>query len=282
VSVEELRRHPLWSLAFAEDGTPRPGAREGKNGDPAFDILSATQGTALAEAAKERGIPVRAVRRADAEELGQMNLSFGGPTQLNVDRYNRKLSGSELTNRTSIIFRLTSDDHPDFSLLMTGDAWDLEARDEGDPANPNPNALKTDIRGNPPVKGDSVTVLKVPHHGSSGSQDEHFYRNVLADVYLVPSNPRHHLPTYEALTWIVRGNAGAKRTGYRIYVSIETPGVVQLAEDPQYGPEAMGYQLFVIRDGRNLLSLQVVNGKLVFPDATIVRSLPGGGSRLSI
>jgi beta-lactamase superfamily II metal-dependent hydrolase len=53
-----------------------------------------------------------------------------------------------------------------------------------------------------------VDVLKVQHHGSNHSVDEDFFRQVIADAYVISGNGKHGIPHMDTLNWLSRARTG--------------------------------------------------------------------------
>ena len=61
-----------------------------------------------------------------------------------------------------------------------------------------------------------VDVLKVQHHGSNHSVTEGFFRQVLADRYVISGNGKHGIPHMDTLTWLSKARAGKP---YDVYMT---------------------------------------------------------------
>jgi hypothetical protein len=53
-----------------------------------------------------------------------------------------------------------------------------------------------------------VDLLKVQHHGSSHSVTEDFFRQVLADKYVISGNGKHGIPHVKVLKWLSKARNG--------------------------------------------------------------------------
>jgi beta-lactamase superfamily II metal-dependent hydrolase len=61
-----------------------------------------------------------------------------------------------------------------------------------------------------------VDALKVQHHGSNHSVTEDFFRQVLADRYVISGNGKHGIPHTDTLTWLSRARTGEP---YHVYMT---------------------------------------------------------------
>jgi hypothetical protein len=228
--------------------------------DLVFQVESWRQGYDLGQLAAAKHVAVVPTQAGSAPiGYGTVALTFSGPQAYNIQRY-LATQNADNANRESIIFLARSARNPNVSILMTGDACDLEVVDT--PPAP-PGNWKTDIRGDtpPPATGLHYMFLKVPHHGSDRSSDAHLYAGITADNYLISADDaRHTLPTYDALKWIVQGNQAAGLTGYNVYCTNLTPEVTQIANDAQYGPAAADYNLYYLNAGQLSLDFTITNG----------------------
>jgi len=69
------------------------------------------------------------------------------------------------------------------------------------------------LDGNKRIK---VDVLKVQHHGSNHSVTEDFFRQVLADRYVISGNGKHGIPHMDTLTWLSKARTGEP---YHVYMT---------------------------------------------------------------
>ncbi len=53
-----------------------------------------------------------------------------------------------------------------------------------------------------------VDVLKVQHHGSNHSVTEDFFRQVIADRYVISGNGKHGIPHMDTLSWLSKARSG--------------------------------------------------------------------------
>ena len=61
-----------------------------------------------------------------------------------------------------------------------------------------------------------LDIVKLQHHGSARNTDEHFFRTVLADHYVISANGKYGNPdpaTFDALV------AARGQTGYRVWLT---------------------------------------------------------------
>jgi len=69
------------------------------------------------------------------------------------------------------------------------------------------------LDGNKRIK---VDVLKVQHHGSNHSVTEDFFRQVIADRYVISGNGKHGIPHMDTITWLSRARTGEP---YHVYMT---------------------------------------------------------------
>jgi len=69
------------------------------------------------------------------------------------------------------------------------------------------------LDGNKRIK---VDVLKVQHHGSNHSVTEDFFRQVIADRYVISGNGKHGIPHMDTLTWLSKARTGEP---YHVYMT---------------------------------------------------------------
>lgn len=105
--------------------------------------------------AQRRGIPLIYLRRGMVIQAGDLSVKC---------LYPEKGNAGEEKNESSVVLRL---EYQKFSALLTGD---LEGRGEE-------TVMKTG--------GDSVTLLKVAHHGSSNSSGEEFLRTFRPGISVI-------------------------------------------------------------------------------------------------
>jgi beta-lactamase superfamily II metal-dependent hydrolase len=114
-----------------------------------------------------------------------------------VARGSEAMSDDSTTNLSSIMFLLKEKDR---SILFTGDGLGDDIL----------NGLEK--IGYPRVDGRyHVNVLKLPHHGSIRNIDGSFFKNVIADLYVVSANGRNGNPEFQTLDWIASAAAEEKR-----------------------------------------------------------------------
>lgn len=59
-----------------------------------------------------------------------------------------------------------------------------------------------------------VDPLKVQHHGSNHSVTEDFFRQVLADRYVISGNGKHGIPHIDRMTWLSNAGKGEPFDAY--------------------------------------------------------------------
>ncbi|KFY97689.1 hypothetical protein V500_01959 [Pseudogymnoascus sp. VKM F-4518 (FW-2643)] len=131
----------------------------------------------------------------------RLTCTIYGPTKSNADDavVPAGKKAPEEWNRNSTTMVLKTDDtvRDDFTALFTGDAWD------------SLRGGKTDIRSGgliPIPRQDHFKIMKVPHHGSDASEDETFYLNYTADIYLISSRwSTYHIPKLSMVQAMLRG-----------------------------------------------------------------------------
>jgi len=128
-------------------------------------------------------------------------------------------------NLSSIIFlaEQKTADGKSIHMLLTGDAGGdliLQGLDSA-------GLLDADKR----IK---VDVLKVQHHGSNHSVTEDFFRQVIAEKYVISGNGKHGIPHMDTLNWLSNARKGE---GFDVYMTNRelhdkgknlTPGVAAL------------------------------------------------------
>lgn len=201
-------------------------------------------------------------------------VNFIGPSDQNLDIYytrvrpllpapvNAQVPGP-IANRASIIHRVVSQEN-ELDILFTGDAWDNQTT-------PDAGTAYVDIRSalgiyNPPQPPgkQKLTFLKIPHHGSSESEDEEFYKHVLADVYLISGKTSGH-PTLNCLKWIVDANTAAGRN-FLIYATNNRNGIAGIIADPARRPSVnKHYHLYVLQATSNALTFKIEKKVITYP-----------------
>ncbi|MGD0921758.1 MAG: hypothetical protein ABSA70_08365 [Terriglobia bacterium] len=108
-------------------------------------------------------------------------------------------------NLSSIVFlaEQKTEDGKSMRVLLTGDAGGdliLEGLESAGLLDDN--------------KQIKVDVLKVQHHGSNHSVTEDFFRQVLADHYVISGNGKHGIPHMDTLTWLSNARKGEPFNAY--------------------------------------------------------------------
>jgi hypothetical protein len=244
--------HPEYRAAFRDDGSVDAELRLLGADDPRFTIRSWNQLWNLAEELIAKNVPhENPDSQSPAKVINDLlKAVFRGPYPWNVEKWEAggPNGGPELSNRASIMVQFVTPRAPIPALLMAADAFDQDEPDSG-PGVPA-GYKRTDIRlnppNNPPAPPLHYTFMKVPHHGSEDTDDSMFYTCCLAGYYLISANGRHDHPRLTTLLNIVKSNVAAGRTDFSIYVTNRTAAVDSLSSDPTYGPQAVGYNLFVL------------------------------------
>jgi beta-lactamase superfamily II metal-dependent hydrolase len=258
-------------------------------GGPSRLPLSISQGIQLLGAARGAGTdvvlrgpcaPGGAIPRPgrdDATLFDQLNTTFFGPNEANIDRAMARIRagvkstpvirklGAIRTNRLSTVMVLsTKDDRIDFTALFTGDAHDhLPSR--------------LDIRAD--VKAPQhFSVIKVPHHGSDRSSSPDFFRQYTADVYLISTRYNaHKLPTLTILNAILEG---CERKGIRpilITTSVHgSSGIERLMriQGLLNRMRRVGAKMFFFNNSMDSFAITFNNGRLEDLDTAAMVELP--------
>ena len=99
-----------------------------------------------------------------------------------------------------------------------------------------------------------VDILKVPHHGSERNVTKEFFKNIIADKYVISANGRDGNPDPTTLTWIVEAAKEDDRN-IEIFLTNQTPSTKKLVED--YKPEEYGYQLKIMKKETHLETIEL-------------------------
>jgi beta-lactamase superfamily II metal-dependent hydrolase len=100
-----------------------------------------------------------------------------------------------------------------------------------------------------------VDIFKVPHHGSVRNTTEDFFDKIIADLYIISADGRHHNPDFDTLSWIV---SAAHKQGRKIKLlcTNETDSSKKLLKDMK--PTAFGYELEYLPKGDTSVVLTLV------------------------
>jgi len=219
------------TVTAAAAGTVNLGELEEKGLDDSKAVAvvaSVKQGKDLQGFAKKLAIPINAETSGKliiAPETGvkqikiDTNLTFTilGPHQDELNNLEKEwkkskakqpadeqAAAADYLNRTvpnlsSIVFLAehTDDAGETTRMLLTGDAGGdviLEGLDSARLLDDN--------------KQIKVDLLKVQHHGSNHSVTEEFFKQVLADKYVISGNGKHGIPNMDVLRWLSNARSG--------------------------------------------------------------------------
>jgi hypothetical protein len=97
-----------------------------------------------------------------------------------------------------------------------------------------------------------VDVLKVAHHGSKRNATAKFFKDVMADTYVISADGKYDNPDYDTLRWIVEAARGGDRK-IEIVVTNPTPSTKKIKQT--HKPAHYGYQFTV--KGKNDHSIEL-------------------------
>lgn len=233
-------------------------------------LQSILQGDTLRRNALLLNIPINSITNneiitydslADPLKLDNLNLRIIGPNQQNIEKLKdewmewiRKNEAKVLTtdrellaqmdrsvpNLSSIMFLMECEGK---TILFTGDGrgdFILEGLEKA-------GLLDADGKI-------YVDVFKVPHHGSIRNTTNKFFDHVIADVYIISADGRHHNPDFDTLSWIVDS---ARKEGRKVKLlcTNETDSSKQLLK--QMPPASSGYELEYLPKGESSMVLEL-------------------------
>jgi hypothetical protein len=220
-------------------------------------LMGVGEGDALRAAAVALGIPINPrwperlvlLDRSPAIRMGGVSIRVVGPSRAILDRLRTQWlawlakharvadaprgaasmaaaasADSSVPNLSSIVLLVRGQGA---SLLLTGDGRGDHILD---------GLAEEDVLD--PAGGLHVSLLKVPHHGSSRNASEEFFRRVTADRYVISANGRHDNPDLPCLIWIVDTAREAGRP-IELFMTNETPATTRLLKERP--PDKWGY-----------------------------------------
>lgn len=219
-------------------------------------LMGVSEGDALAVAAISLGVPINAhfggkpvlLDKVAPVHVAGMTIDVLGPSSASLAKLREewlrwlKLHGravatgraaaaiaadTSIPNLSSIVLLIRAGQH---SMLLTGDS--------------RADQIIDGLRERGLLDGSGVfhvSLLKVPHHGSSRNASEEFFRMLTADRYVISANGRYGNPDLECLVWIVDAAAGRP---IEIICTNPTESLRELVKARP--PDKLGYQLTIM------------------------------------
>jgi len=193
--------------------------------------------------------------------LDNLTLRIVGPTQKNIDELRIKwlewLDKYEenIDTQDPLLVAMSDRSIPNLSSIM------IYAEAEGKKL-----LLMGDGRGDHLLEGldktnlldakgtMQVDVLKVPHHGSDRNVSKKFFKNVVADKYIISTNGKDDNPDLATLIWIVEA-AREQARQIQILATNKTESTEKLVKD--YDPNEYGYEIVELNRSFNSLVLNL-------------------------